>query len=160
MDGASMRQLLLPVNNSSALRRADEEALYGCAHRALAGVLRAAADRSTAKTLFVVLRRRRRAALTITAAEAKDEVALRAKKNIVTIRRRQPFILKLSGKRSPSSARRAPRSRTWRPRSRRRRKACASTRPKRRRHARRRPRLWSSSRPGPRTRRRRPSSIL
>lgn len=57
-DGLSMRVLLLPpVRNSSALRRAKEEALCGTARVALRGVLRNAAALSDAKSRFVVLTR-------------------------------------------------------------------------------------------------------
>ena len=130
-----MRSLLLPVRNLSALRRAEERsALWMCSRCPRRG-LRAAADQSVVKTLFVVIGRRRRAVSTITAAEARDEVALRVRRSLKPVRRRQAALVKgSSSKRSPSSAaRRAPRSNTSRLLRSRRRRACPSTRPKRRR---------------------------
>ena len=68
-----MRQLLLPVRNLSALRRAEDEALCGTARDALCGVLRNAAAPSDAKIRFVVLTRGQSDGLKIKPAMVSDQ---------------------------------------------------------------------------------------
>ena len=73
LDSTSMRQLLLPVRNLSALRRAEDEALRGTARDALCGVLRNAAAPSDAKIRFVVLTRGQSDGLKIKPAMVSDQ---------------------------------------------------------------------------------------
>ena len=94
-----MRLVIPTAEGRAARRRAADLALNRSALAALDGVLGDAADRSTAKTLFVVLGRRRRAALAIAPAAASGAVSLRLRRPLGTIRRRRVVFAKtLSGK--------------------------------------------------------------